>query len=109
MTPEERLKKAIEIIEREGYYFPDDAGGQFVFFPDSGVVHDNVMGFVRLDGRFKHGGNKVRISFAVSLCRLLHRDASTSLYRDVAAYLTHMCDVCDELNALDLVTEHDGK
>jgi hypothetical protein len=100
----QEITSAIDILEREGYYVKNDSY-PFAVYPNKGVMDDPVKSFVCLNSCRTHDGSVIRIRFHADICRMRCGEEDEScipFYREVAEYLTHMCDVADELNALNV-------
>jgi hypothetical protein len=104
---EEKIEKAMQILEKEGYEV-NHKMSPFSIFQSYDIEQNKVKGYVRIYERSKYELDFIHITFTVAICKMCgSNELSIAENRNIANYMLHMCDVADELNGLNIVVHRD--
>lgn len=108
MTTIDKINKATEILNAEGYNV-NHKMVVFGLFQADYIEKDDIKSFIRINSKcnYKYNPDEISITFDLGIKKIDQSITSTEDNRKVANYILYICDVVDKLNALNIVLKRD--
>lgn len=103
MTTVEKIAKATELLNDEGYIV-NHKMMVFSLFQNNEIEQDKIKSIMRINSKccYTYSPDKIHIEFNLTIRKIDNTVCSVAENIELADYIKHLCDVVSYLNYLDI-------